>query len=43
VVDLVVLVDDASPDETVAIARTLENVKIVVHPPSPVNCSRRSR
>jgi glycosyltransferase involved in cell wall biosynthesis len=32
VVDLVVLVDDASHDETVAIARSLENVKVVVHP-----------
>jgi glycosyltransferase involved in cell wall biosynthesis len=32
IVDLVVLVDDASADETVAIARTLENVKVVVHP-----------
>ncbi len=31
-VDLVVLVDDASRDETVAIARTLAQVKIVVHP-----------
>ncbi len=32
IVDLVVIVDDASRDETVAIARTLERVKIVVHP-----------
>jgi glycosyltransferase involved in cell wall biosynthesis len=32
VVDLVVLVDDASGDETVGIARTLEHVKVVVHP-----------
>jgi glycosyltransferase involved in cell wall biosynthesis len=32
VVDLVVLVDDASRDETAAIARTLANVKVVVHP-----------
>jgi glycosyltransferase involved in cell wall biosynthesis len=32
VVDLVVLVDDASGDETVAIARTLQHVKVVVHP-----------
>ena len=31
VVDLVVLVDDASRDETVAIARTLPNTKVVVH------------
>ena len=32
VVDLVVLVDDASRDETVDIARTLPNTKVVVHP-----------
>jgi glycosyltransferase involved in cell wall biosynthesis len=32
VVDLVVLVDDASRDETASIARTLANVKVVVHP-----------
>ena len=32
VVDLVVLVDDASRDETVEIARTLPNTKVVVHP-----------
>jgi glycosyltransferase involved in cell wall biosynthesis len=32
VVDLVVLVDDASRDETVEIARTLPNMKVVVHP-----------
>jgi glycosyltransferase involved in cell wall biosynthesis len=32
IVDTVVLVDDASRDETVAIARSLENVKVVVHP-----------
>jgi glycosyltransferase involved in cell wall biosynthesis len=32
VVDLVVLVDDASRDETVAIARSLDKVKVVVHP-----------
>jgi glycosyltransferase involved in cell wall biosynthesis len=31
VVDLVVLVDDASRDETVAIARTLEHVRVIVH------------
>ena len=32
VVDLVVLVDDASGDDTVAIARTLPNTQVVVHP-----------
>ena len=32
VVDLVVLVDDASADDTVAIARTLPHTKVVVHP-----------
>lgn len=32
VVDLVVLVDDASRDETVEIARTLADIKVVVHP-----------
>jgi glycosyltransferase involved in cell wall biosynthesis len=32
VVDLVVLVDDASRDETVAIARVLPQVAVVVHP-----------
>jgi glycosyltransferase involved in cell wall biosynthesis len=32
VVDLVILVDDASADETVRIAATLPDVKVVVHP-----------
>ena len=32
IVDLVILVDDASHDETVTIARSLERVKVVVHP-----------
>jgi glycosyltransferase involved in cell wall biosynthesis len=32
IVDLVIVVDDASRDETVAVARTLANVKVVVHP-----------
>ncbi len=32
VVDLVILVDDASGDETVAIARALPQVQVVVHP-----------
>jgi glycosyltransferase involved in cell wall biosynthesis len=32
VVDLVIVVDDASHDETVAIARTLEHVQVEVHP-----------
>jgi glycosyltransferase involved in cell wall biosynthesis len=32
IVDLVIVVDDASRDETVAVARALDNVKIVVHP-----------
>jgi glycosyltransferase involved in cell wall biosynthesis len=32
IVDTVVLVDDASCDETVAIARSLDNVQVVVHP-----------
>lgn len=31
-VDLVILVDDASRDETVAIARTLDRVQVEVHP-----------
>lgn len=32
IVDLVILVDDASHDETVAIARTLPHVQVEVHP-----------
>ena len=32
VVDLVIVVDDASHDDTVAIARTLEHVQVEVHP-----------
>src|ERR1700732_898288 len=32
IVDLVIVVDDASHDETVAIARTLANVQVDVHP-----------
>src|SRR5262247_696295 len=32
IVDLVIVVDDASHDETVAIARTLSNVQVEVHP-----------
>lgn len=32
IVDLIILVDDASGDETVAIARTLEHVQVEVHP-----------
>jgi glycosyltransferase involved in cell wall biosynthesis len=32
IVDLVILVDDASQDETVAIARTLEHMQVEVHP-----------
>ena len=32
IVDLVILVDDASHDETVAIARTLPDVQVEVHP-----------
>lgn len=32
IVDLIILVDDASTDETVAIARTLEHVQVEVHP-----------
>ena len=31
IVDLIILVDDASQDETVAIARTLEHVQVEVH------------
>src|SRR3954469_11860871 len=31
-VDLIILVDDASQDETVAIARTLDRVQVEVHP-----------
>lgn len=32
IVDLVIIVDDASHDDTVAIARTLEHVQLEVHP-----------
>lgn len=32
VVDRVIVVDDASRDETAAVARTLENVRVFVHP-----------
>src|SRR6201981_2481918 len=32
IVDLIIVVDDASHDETVAIARTLANVQVEVHP-----------
>src|SRR5437868_14937896 len=32
IVDLVVVVDDASQDETVAVARTLDRVQVEVHP-----------
>ena len=32
IVDLVIIVDDASHDETVAIARTLEHAQVEVHP-----------
>src|SRR2546423_11831133 len=32
IVDLVIVVDDASHDETVEIARTLKNVQVEVHP-----------
>src|SRR5256885_941766 len=32
IVDLVIVVDDASHDETVTIARTLKNVQVEVHP-----------
>src|SRR6201982_2195784 len=32
IVDLIIVVDDASHDETVAIARTLPNVQVEVHP-----------
>ena len=32
IVDLVILVDDASQDETVSIARTLEHMQVEVHP-----------
>src|ERR1700744_1360996 len=32
IVDLIILVDDASTDETVAIARTLEHVQVEGHP-----------
>lgn len=32
IVDLVILVDDASQDETVAIARTLPDVQVEIHP-----------
>src|SRR3954471_22603811 len=31
-VDLIIVVDDASADETVAIARTLDRVQVEVHP-----------
>ena len=32
IVDLVIIVDDASHDDTVAIARTLQQVQLEVHP-----------
>src|SRR5229473_7379283 len=32
IVDLVIVVDDASQDETVAVARTLDRVQVEVHP-----------
>src|SRR6266853_5576252 len=32
IVDLVIVVDDASQDETVAIARTLDRMQVEVHP-----------
>ena len=32
IVDLVIVVDDASQDETVAVARTLDRVQLEVHP-----------
>src|SRR6201982_3623643 len=32
IVDLIILVDDASHDDTVAIAQTLDNVQVEVHP-----------
>src|SRR3979490_140046 len=32
IVDLIIVVDDASNDETVAIARTLKDVEVEVHP-----------
>src|SRR6266566_6871340 len=32
IVDLVIVVDDASQDETVAVARTLDRVEVEVHP-----------
>jgi glycosyltransferase involved in cell wall biosynthesis len=32
IVDLVIVVDDASNDETVAVARTLPHVQVEVHP-----------
>ena len=32
IVDHVIVVDDASDDETVAIARTIPNVQVEVHP-----------
>ena len=35
IVDLVIVVDDASQDETVAVARTLDRVQVEVH---PANC-----
>ena len=35
IVDLVIVVDDASQDETVAVARALDHVQVEVH---PVNC-----
>src|ERR1044071_3888269 len=32
IVDLIIVVDDASHDDTVAIARTLDRVQVEVHP-----------
>src|SRR2546422_3416782 len=39
IVDLVIVVDDASQDETVAVARTLDRIQVEVH---PVNRGYRS-
>jgi glycosyltransferase involved in cell wall biosynthesis len=41
IVDLIIVVDDASQDETVAIAHTLDRVHVEVHPTLPARAGGR--